>query len=182
MDPAERARAIERERMVGRSALRASATVLAGAVFAGLVLAACTDPLKSPPCTTPAAVDTASIEGDTITTTTGLRFIDSLPGSGVALRWCNTVAVHYTGYLLDGTKFDSSRDIDRPLTFTPGVGTLIDGFEQGVIGMRTGGKRLLIIPPTLGYGAEPVRDETGAIIIPPNSTLVFEVEVLGIAT
>jgi FKBP-type peptidyl-prolyl cis-trans isomerase len=90
------------------------------------------------------------------------------------------VAVHYTAYLLDGTKFDSSLDIDRPLRFTPGYRELIDGFEQGVVGMRTGGTRRLIIPPRLAYGDEPVRDGSGAIIVPANSTLVFDVEMLAI--
>lgn len=178
MDAAKRARAIERGRVVDRRALGQSGTVLGGAALAAL-LAGCPDPPTVAICT-PAAVDTASVSGDTITTISGLRFVDSAPGGGVALAWCTRVAVHYTGYLLDGTKFDSSRDIDRPLVFTPGLGGLIDGFEQGVIGMRVGGTRRLIIPPALGYGSEPVRDATGAIIVPGNSTIVFDIEVLGI--
>jgi len=164
--------------MVDRSALRQGGTVLGGAVVAAL-LAGCVDAPVAATCT-PAAVDTASVSGDTITTISGLRFVGGAAGGGVALGWCTSVAVHYTGYLLDGTKFDSSRDIDRPLVFTPGLGSLIDGFEQGVIGMRVGGTRRLIIPPALGYGSEPVRDNTGAVIVPGNSTLVFDVEVLGI--
>jgi FKBP-type peptidyl-prolyl cis-trans isomerase len=165
--------------MVGRSALRQGGTVLGGAVAAAL-LAGCIDPPGPTPCT-PMVVDTASVSGDTITTTSGLRFVDGAPGAGDAvLVWCRAAAVHFTAYLLDGTRFDSSRDIDRPLVFTPGQGLLIDGFEQGVIGMRIGGTRRLIIPPALGYGAEPVRDNTGAIIVPANSTLVFDIELLGL--
>src|SRR6058998_825665 len=141
--------------------------------------AACTEPLTAPPCT-PTPFDQASVSGDTITTTTGLRYIEGATGLGNALPWCRSLAVHYTGYLLDGTKFDSSRDIGRPLVFTPGLGALIDGLEQGVIGMHTCGARRLIIPPNLGFGVEPRRNQAGEIIVPGNSTVVFDVEVLEI--
>jgi len=143
------------------------------------LIAGCADPLTAPPCTAMPFVQ-ASVSGDTITTTTGLRYIEGAPGTGGALPWCRSVAVHYTGYLLDGTKFDSSRDIGRPLVFTPGLGAAIDGFEQGVIGMHTCGTRRLIIPPELAYGADPRRNEAGDIIIPANSTVVFDVQVLEI--
>ena len=141
--------------------------------------AACFHALTAPQCT---AVDftQASVSADTITTTTALRYIEGTAGMGNALPWCRSLAVHYTGYLLDGTKFDSSRDIGRPLVFTPGLGVLIDGFEQGVIGMRTCGTRRLIIPPNLGFGAEPLRNQAGEIIVPGNSTVVYEVEMLEI--
>jgi peptidylprolyl isomerase len=164
--------------MVGRSALRQGGRVLGSAVVAAL-LAGCIDPPGPTPCT-PVAVDTASVSGDTITTTSGLRFVEGAAGAGdTVLTWCRTAVVHFTAYLLDGTKFDSSRDIDRPLVLTPGEGLLIDGFEQGVIGMRIGGTRRLIIPPYLGYGAEPVRDASGTVIVPANSTLVYDIELLG---
>lgn len=146
------------------------------AVAAG-VLAACADPPSSPACTAH-PYDTTSTSGDTVTTSTGLQFVVSAAGSGGAIDWCMGVMVHYDGYLLDGTKFDSSRDIDRPLIFTPGMGNLIDGFEQGVVGMRFQGKRRLIIPPELAWGSEPVRDGSGTIIVPANSTVVFDIEVL----
>ena len=145
------------------------------ALFAG-----CIHVPEAPQCAaTP--FDVAGVSGDTVTTTTGLQYIEGAAGSGGALRWCRTTIVHYTGYLLDGTKFDSSRDIDRPLLFTPGLGDAIAGFEQGVIGMHTCGARRLIIPPDLGYGAEPRRNAVGEIIVPANSTIVFDVEVLEIA-
>jgi peptidylprolyl isomerase len=164
--------------VVGRSVERRGGAVLGGAVAAAL-LAGCIDPPGPMPCS-PVAVDTASVSGDTITTTSGLRFVDGTLGAGdTVLVWCRAAIVHYTASLLDGTKFDSSRDIDRPLVFTPGQGILIDGFEQGAVGMRIGGTRRLIIPPALGYGAEPVRDASGTVIVPANSTLVFDIELLG---
>jgi peptidylprolyl isomerase len=149
--------------------------LLSVAPFAGCITA----PEAAQCAATP--FDVTGVSGDTVTTTTGLQYIEGAAGTGGALPWCRTVAVHYTGYLLDGTKFDSSRDIDRPLVFTPGLGTAIAGFEQGVIGMHTCGTRRLVIPPDLGYGAEPRRNAAGEIIIPASSTLIFDVEVLEIA-
>lgn len=123
----------------------------------------------------------ASVSGDTITTTTGLRYIEGQPGSGLVEEWCRTLAIHYTGSLLDGTQIESSRDINQPIVFTPGLSALIDGLEQGVIGMRTGGTRRLIIPPELAFGSEPRRNAAGVIIVPANSTVIYDIEVLQIA-
>jgi FKBP-type peptidyl-prolyl cis-trans isomerase len=95
-------------------------------------------------------------------------------GSGAEARAGQTVAVHYVGTLEDGTKFDSSRDRGEPFTFTLGAGQVIQGWELGVSGMREGGVRNLVIPPELGYGER----DLGAI--PPNSTLLFEVELITI--
>lgn len=96
-------------------------------------------------------------------------------GVGQKVQSGDTVLVHYTGTLEDGTKFDSSLDRGKPFSFTLGEGRVIAGWEQGVLGMRTGEKRKLTIAPELGYG------ESGAgNLIPPNATLIFEVEVLGI--
>lgn len=143
-------------------------------------LMACGDPLEAPPCE-PTAVTQASVSGDTITTNTNLRYLEGEPGSGIAAEWCRTLAVHYTAHLLDGTQFDSSREVNQPLVFTPGFGGLIDGFEQGVIGMRAGGTRRVIIPPALGFGSEPRRNAAGEIVVPANSTVVYDIEVLQIA-
>ena len=95
-------------------------------------------------------------------------------GEGAEVRNGDMVAVHYTGMLKDGTKFDSSLDRNKPLIFTVGSGQLIKGFDEGVVGMKVGGKRRLIIPPDLGYGSNPVGP------IPANSTLVFDVELISI--
>jgi FKBP-type peptidyl-prolyl cis-trans isomerase len=139
--------------------------------------AACWNPIEPPPCVEKPFTQT-SVNGDTIVTSSGLRFIEVAVGGGSAAPWCQAVTVDYDAFLLDSTKFDSSRDLGVPLHFVPGVGDLIDGFEQGVIGMRAGGKRRLIIPSELGYGSEPVRNGSGTIIVPANSTLVFDVELL----
>ena len=154
--------------------MRSTFVLLVGMFLFG---AACTEPITGPPCI-PESFTQAPAGGDTILTSRGLRFIEDSIGTGPAVDWCKLVVVDYDAYLLDSTKFDSSRDLGVPLRFVPGVGDLIDGFEQGVIGMKTAGKRRLIIPPELAYGSEPVRDNGGNVIIPANSTLVFDIELL----
>ena len=146
---------------------------------AALATAGCFEKLSGPGCVA-ATWDVASTIADTVTTTRGLRYIPHDTGSGNGTAWCRSVAVNYTGYLLDGTKFDSSIDIGRALIFTPGARTLIDGFEQGVIGMRSCGSRRLIITPGLGFGAKPVTNDSGRVLVPANSTVVFDIRVLEI--
>ncbi len=106
----------------------------------------------------------------------GLQIIDEVVGTGAEALAGNAVAVNYIGTLANGTKFDSSYDRGQPFSFVLGVGQVIKGWDEGVLGMKVGGKRKLVIPPDLGYGAQ----AAGNGVIPPNSTLVFEVELLGV--
>ena len=119
------------------------------------------------------AKDEKKTESKTVTTNSGLKYIDLKEGTGERAREGDTVSVHYTGWLKDGKKFDSSRDRNRPFSFELGAGKVIKGWDEGVAGMKEGGKRKLIIPPELGYGE---RGAPGAI--PPNAELTFEVELL----
>jgi FKBP-type peptidyl-prolyl cis-trans isomerase FkpA len=108
-----------------------------------------------------------------ITSSSGLKYEDLQEGSGQAAKAGDMVSVHYTGWLTDGTKFDSSHDRHSPFNFKLGAGKVIKGWDEGVAGMKIGGKRKLTIPPQLGYGA---RGAGG--VIPPNAELIFEVELL----
>ena len=112
----------------------------------------------------------------TITTDSGLIIEDLVEGEGAVAEAGQYVQVHYTGWLTDGKKFDSSKDRNDPFEFSLGAGMVIRGWDEGVAGMKIGGTRVLIIPPSLGYGA---RGAGG--VIPPNATLKFEVELLGLS-
>jgi peptidylprolyl isomerase len=132
--------------------------------------------------TTGARRAAAQTPGRTMTTASGLKIIDSKVGTGATPKRGQVCVMHYTGWLYDenaadhhGKKFDSSVDRNEPFEFAVGTGNVIAGWDEGVISMKVGGKRTLIIPPNLGYGA---RGAGG--VIPPNATLVFDVELLGV--
>jgi peptidylprolyl isomerase len=111
----------------------------------------------------------------TVTTTSGLQYVDIVEGTGASPSKGQTVIVHYTGTLENGKKFDSSRDRGQPFSFKIGVGQVIKGWDEGVMSMKVGGQRKLTIPPDLGYGS---RGAGG--VIPPNATLVFDVELIDV--
>ena len=120
----------------------------------------------------PAAVQQSSPE-QYIKNPSGLAYLEVKPGTGAAPTAGKQVKVHYTGTLENGKKFDSSLDRGEPFSLTIGVGQVIPGWDEGVLSMKVGGKRKLVIPPQLGYGASGAGG-----VIPPNATLIFDVELL----
>jgi FKBP-type peptidyl-prolyl cis-trans isomerase len=114
-----------------------------------------------------------ALQGTIQSTPSGLRYIDEVVGDGAEMQAGKRVSVHYTGWLTDGKKFDSSKDRNQPFSFALGAGQVIRGWDEGVASMRVGGKRRLLVPAELGYGA---RGAGG--VIPPNATLIFDVEAL----
>lgn len=119
-------------------------------------------------------MDTFSMPASLQTSPSGLQYTIDQPGTGAQPKAGQTVSVHYTGWLPDGTKFDSSRDRGSPLEFPVGQGHVIKGWDEAIAAMKVGEKRTLVIPPSLGYG-----DRGAGGVIPPNATLVFKVELVG---
>jgi peptidylprolyl isomerase len=125
----------------------------------------------------PAGAGPQQIDPSKITTTaSGLKYADLKVGTGAEATSGKQVSVHYTGWLQNGTKFDSSRDRGEPLQLTLGAGQVIPGWEEGLTGMKVGGQRQLIIPPDLAYGEQ----GAGGGVIPPTATLIFEVELVNV--
>jgi len=143
-------------------------TVLAGAF-------GCGNSDKSTPSSTPSTSSPMKVTGQPTTTSSGLQYWDIVVGTGATAAPGSMVKVHYSGFLTTGQKFDSSRDRGEPFSFPLGQGQVIKGWDEGVAGMKVGGQRQLRIPPQLGYGAEGAGG-----VIPPNATLVFDVELLGV--
>lgn len=108
-------------------------------------------------------------------TPSGVRYVDLQLGQGDEAQLGKIVEVHYTGWLQDGTRFDSSRDREHPFTFRLGTGDAIKGWDEGLLGMKVGGKRKLIIPPELGFGKQGIGS-----VVPPNAVLVYDFELLGV--
>ena len=143
------------------------------AAVAGILTSLAPEPASAQPATT------APGAAKTITTASGLKIIDTNVGTGAAPKAGQTCVMHYTGWLYQGgakgAKFDSSVDRGQPFQFILGARQVIAGWDEGVASMRVGGKRTLIIPPELGYGARGIGNT-----IPPNATLIFDVELLGV--
>ncbi|HEX5773220.1 MAG TPA: FKBP-type peptidyl-prolyl cis-trans isomerase [Geomobilimonas sp.] len=118
----------------------------------------------------------AALPANAVKTPSGLAYVDTVVGNGPAPTAGKPVKVHYTGWLENGTKFDSSVDRGEPFVFTIGAGQVIPGWDEGVMSMKIGGKRKLIVPPQLGYGAAGAGG-----VIPPNAVLIFDVELLDVA-
>ncbi len=117
----------------------------------------------------------APVDAEMVTTQSGLQYQDTLVGTGATAKSGDTVSVHYTGTLTDGSKFNSSLDRNMPFEFTLGARRVIAGWDEGVVGMKVGGKRKLVVPPDLGYGPAGYPP-----VIPANATLIFEIELLAI--
>jgi len=135
-----------------------------------------TPTITASPTTTSTPATTKTDAKNTVTTASGLKYVDLKVGSGATPKTGQTISVHYTGTLENGTKFDSSRDRNEPIEFPLGTGKVIPGWDEGLSTMKVGGRRQLIIPGKLGYGATGTPDGT----IPPNATLLFDVELMGI--
>ncbi len=117
----------------------------------------------------------AASAGREVVTPSGLRYLDLRPGQGDEAQLGKIVEVHYVGWLGGGIRFDSSRDDERPFTFRLGAGDAIKGWDEGLVGMKVGGKRKLTIPPALGFGKQGVGS-----VVPPDAILYYEFELLGV--
>ncbi|HEX8906644.1 MAG TPA: FKBP-type peptidyl-prolyl cis-trans isomerase [Longimicrobiaceae bacterium] len=116
---------------------------------------------------------------DTVTTSSGLKYADIIVGTGAEAHVGDQVQVHYIAWLANGTGFDTSHG-GNPYVFTIGAGNTLEGFDEGVRGMKVGGRRRLIIPPSLGYGNVVQTDGSGRVVVPANSTLIFDVDLVSV--
>jgi FKBP-type peptidyl-prolyl cis-trans isomerase len=155
--------------------------VIAWVAMAGCQQSSTTSNVSGSPApeaaSSPAAAVATPAPGATATTASGVKVEDLVVGTGATAEKGKTVSVHYTGWLIDKSKadhFDSSYDHGQPYQFVLGTGAVIKGWDEGLVGMKVGGKRMLTIPPDLAYGP------TGSGPIPPNATLVFETELMDV--
>jgi FKBP-type peptidyl-prolyl cis-trans isomerase len=116
----------------------------------------------------------SKVEGAPKKTSAGVEYWDIVVGTGAMATSGKTVGVHYTGWLADGTKFDSSVDRGKPIMFPLGVGKVIRGWDEGIVGMKVGGKRQLRVPPNAAYGSR------GSGAVPPNAVLIFDIQLLAV--
>ena len=145
----------------------------AAVLFAAALLSAQTSHHRTTPARVPNTNAPTKVTGDGVKTDSGLQYWDIRVGTGAEAKSGNHVKVHYTGWFTTGKKFDSSVDAHQPYSFTLGQGSVIKGWDEGVTGMKVGGKRQLRIPPELAYGEKGYKN-----IIPPNATLIFDVQLL----
>lgn len=157
-------------RIIDTRVIKTIATVVG---FAALMTAGCERAPETTPAPGAVGEEGAMGEEKVEATASGLKYVEMKVGTGAQPQAGQVVIVHYTGWLVDGTKFDSSRDRGQPFQFVLGRGQVIKGWDEGVASMKVGGVRKLIIPPALGYGASGAGG-----VIPPNATLNFEVELL----
>jgi len=165
------------QRLLGAALVLALAGCSSNSKTSAMPTSDTTQSMTTAKATTGAATsnDAAASAAKEVTMPNGLKYVDMKVGDGQLAETGMTAQVHYTGWLTDGTKFDSSVDRGQPFSFKLGAGQVIRGWDEGVKGMRVGGKRKLTIPPDLGYGAAGAGG-----VIPPNATLVFDVELLGL--
>lgn len=165
-----------KQRIARRNRQRAIIGVIAVLVVAAIAILVYRDYASRTQATPTATLDATppAPSANAITTTDGLIYEDLQVGTGATAQAGDSISVNYTGWLADGTKFDSSLDRGQTFDFTLGAGNVITGWDEGVVGMKVGGIRLLVIPPSLGYGA------TANGPIPANSTLTFEVQLVAI--
>src|ERR1700758_2761953 len=151
-------------------------TTLCGLILTlSAALLAQTSSHKAAPAHIPNTNAPAKVTGEGVKTVSGLQYWDIRVGTGDEAKSGDKVKVHYTGWLTSGKKFDSSVDAQQPYSFTLGQGNVIKGWDEGVAGMKMGGKRQLRSPPELAYGEQGYKN-----IIPPNSTLIFDVQLLAV--
>lgn len=135
-------------------------------------------PVRRPAAKKPMSSTPANLSSGAVKTSSGLIYLNTRKGTGAQAKAGDTVSVHYTGTLTDGTKFDSSRDRGQPIEFPLGQGRVIKGWDEGIARMRVGDQAILVIPPSIGYGAR----GAGGGQIPPGATLIFIVELVDVKT